>query len=92
MYEDPPVKCIDSFVLIIFFAAISIFHDVVILILPLPILWGLKLQWKKKAHAMFMFSVGVFVIICSARRLPILLAMKHTMDPSCKSVLQIIFI
>jgi hypothetical protein len=65
MYKDPPVKCINSFVLIIFFAAISIFHDVVILVLPLPILWGLKLQWKKKAHAMFMFSVGVFVIICS---------------------------
>jgi hypothetical protein len=84
MYKEPPIKCVNSFVLIIFFAAISIFHDLIILMLPLPILWGLKLHWKKKAHAIVMFSVGAFVIICSALRLPILFAMKHTMDPSCK--------
>lgn len=84
MYKSPPVKCVDSFVLIVFFAAISIFHDLVIMLMPLPILWGLNLHWKRKAHAMIMFSVGIFVVICSSLRVPILLKMKHTMDPSCK--------
>lgn len=84
MYKEPPIKCLNSFVLVVFFASISIFHDLVILVMPLPILWGLQLQWKKKAHAMVMFSVGLFVIICSSVRVPILLRMKHTMDPSCK--------
>jgi len=84
MYKTPPVKCIDSFAVIMFFASVSIFHDAIILIMPLPILWGLQLNWKKKTQAMLMFSVGLFVIICSAIRLPVLLAMRHTIDPSCK--------
>jgi hypothetical protein len=65
-----------------FFACVSIFHDLVILAMPLPILCGLQLNWKKKAQAIAMFSAGLFVIICSAIRLPVLLNMRHTMDPS----------
>jgi len=84
MYKEPPVKCVDSFVLIIFFASLSIFHDLLILAMPLPTLWRLQLHWKKKMHVMIMFSVGLFVILCSALRFPYLFSMRKTMDPSCR--------
>lgn len=84
VYKEAPIKCINSFAVIMFFASVSILHDLIILVMPLPILWGLQLNWKKKTQAMMMFSVGLFVIICSAIRLPVLLSMRHTLDPSCE--------
>ena len=85
MYKVAPVKCINSFVAIYVAAALSIFHDVVILLMPIPILWSLNLNWQKKIHLLLMFSVGSFVIVCSLCRLPTLMKMKDSMDPSCKS-------
>jgi hypothetical protein len=33
---------------------------------------------------LLMFSVGIFVIICSTLRLPYLLELKASSEPSCK--------
>lgn len=83
MYQVAPVKCIDSFVAIYMAAGLSIFHDIVILVMPIPILWSLNLGWQKKLNLLIMFSVGSFVIICSLLRLPTLKKMVQTSDPSC---------
>jgi len=82
MYKVKPVKCIDSFAAVYVAAGLSIFHDVVILCMPLPILWRLNLPWQKKANLLVMFSVGSFVLICSLIRLPSLLKLGSSSDPS----------
>lgn len=81
-YKVPPVKCIDSFAAIYTAAAFSIFHDLIILVMPMPILRTLNLSWQKKASLVVMFSVGTFVIVCSLVRLPTLMQMGRTSDPS----------
>ncbi|KAI9746303.1 MAG: hypothetical protein M1818_000014 [Claussenomyces sp. TS43310] len=82
MYKEPPVKCINSYAAVLAAAGLSIFHDCVILIMPLPTLWSLNLQWQKKAHLFIMFTVGVVIIVCSLIRVPTLLKLKSSTDPS----------
>lgn len=62
----------------------SIFHDVIILLMPIPILARLNLPWHKKLNVLVMFLVGSFVIICSILRLPTLMKLKGSTDPSCE--------
>ncbi|RDW60307.1 hypothetical protein BP5796_11913 [Coleophoma crateriformis] len=82
MYKVAPVKCINSYAAIFVAAALSITHDLIILAMPLPVLWQLHLPWQKKANLLIMFSVGSFVIVCSLIRLPSLLKLQSSADPS----------
>ena len=84
MYKVAPVKCIRTFTAVYVAAGMSISHDLIILILPIPILWKLNLPWQKKYNLLVMFSVGSFVIMCSLLRLPSLMKMKDSSDPSCE--------
>jgi len=83
-YKVAPVKCINSYTLVYFAAGNSIFQDLTILILPIPTLLGLNLGWQKKANLLVMFSLGIFVILCSILRLPSLIKLRTSTDPSCK--------
>ncbi|CZR70202.1 uncharacterized protein PAC_20103 [Phialocephala subalpina] len=82
MYKVAPVKCINVYACVYVAAGMSIFHDLIILSMPLPTLWSLNLHWKKKAHLVVMFSVGSFVVVCSALRLPTLMKLEGSSDPS----------
>lgn len=84
MYKVPPVKCVNTFALVYVAAGMSIFHDLVILTMPLSTLYGLNLHWQKRLHLFVMFSVGSFVVVCSALRLPSLMKLGSSSDPSCK--------
>lgn len=87
MYKIPPVKCIDTYAAAYVAAGMSIVHDIVILVMPIPILWNLHLPWQKKLNLSVMFSLGLFVILCSLLRLPSLKKLKSSVDPSCESLL-----
>lgn len=51
-------------------AGLSILHDIMVISLPIPILLKMKLNWRKKANVIGMFSVGLLVTICSLLRIP----------------------
>lgn len=85
-FQVPPVKCIKSYAAIFTLAGLSIAHDLIIMIMPLPILWELHLPWQKKANLFVMFCIGSFVIVCSLIRLPSLRVLEGSSDPSCKHV------
>ncbi|TVY84858.1 hypothetical protein LSUE1_G001302 [Lachnellula suecica] len=80
--KSRPSKCIDGFAVLMVAAVMSLFHSVIIILLPIPILWGLQLNWQKRANMIFMFTVGNFVIVCSIFKLPTLMKMHNTRDPS----------
>jgi hypothetical protein len=84
MYKVPPVKCIDTSVAVYVAAALSITHDLIIMLMPIPLLWKLNLPWQKKANLLVMFFVGSFVILCSLLRLPSLQKLDTSSDLSCK--------
>lgn len=84
MYKSPPVKCINVFAAVYSAAGFSVTHDVIILLMPLPTLWGLNLALGKKLNLLVMFGVGSFVVVASVIRLPSLMKMGSSSDPSCK--------
>lgn len=84
MYADPPVKCIDTSTAVFVLAALGILHDLLILALPIPYLWKLRMEWAKKLNILLMFSLGWFATACSLLRLPALIALQGSSDPSCK--------
>ncbi|OJJ45265.1 hypothetical protein ASPZODRAFT_17485 [Penicilliopsis zonata CBS 506.65] len=49
--------------------SISVVEDVAILCLPMPILWQLQIEPRKKAILIFIFSLGGFVCVASIMRL-----------------------
>ncbi|RDW89702.1 hypothetical protein BP6252_01734 [Coleophoma cylindrospora] len=81
-YKVNPVQCIDQYAAVFVAAGLSITHDAIILVMPLPLLWKLQLHWRKKVNLLFMFSVGSFVLICSLIRLPSLLKLQSSLDTS----------
>lgn len=82
MYKTPPVQCINVFAAVYIAAGMSITHDIMILCMPIPTLWRLNLGLRKKLNLMVMFGVGSFVIVASVIRLPSLMKMGASSDPS----------
>ncbi|CZT24213.1 uncharacterized protein RCC_09931 [Ramularia collo-cygni] len=54
-------------------AIINIILDIVVVALPMPMLWGMNLNLRKKLLVMLMFGVGSFVTIVSILRLQTLI-------------------
>lgn len=84
-YKDPPIKCIPTYTIAIVAAGMSIFEDLVILLMPIPMLMRLNIHRTQRASLLGMFSVGSVVVICSCLRVPSLLTLQGSSDPSCKS-------
>jgi hypothetical protein len=77
-----PHRCIDLNALAFAAAGFSIFQDVVILILPLPPLLRLQVSWRTKAGIVFMFSLGIFILITSCIRLRFLVTFAKSLNPT----------
>ena len=53
-------------------AGLNIFLDIIVVILPMPMLWNMNLNPRKKFLVMLMFGVGFFVTFVSILRLRLL--------------------
>ncbi|KAH8787231.1 hypothetical protein BGZ57DRAFT_134326 [Hyaloscypha finlandica] len=78
-------KCIDLNVFAISGAALSIFYDIVIMLLPISELKGLNLTLNKRIALCFMFALGSFACVTSMVRLKYLKDFKNTIDASWES-------
>ena len=65
-------KCFDPTVLWASFAGLNLFTDVVIVLLPIPVLLGLRLPLGKRLGLIGIFSLGFLAIVASSLRLWIL--------------------
>jgi hypothetical protein len=63
-------------------AGSGIAQDLAILLLPIPVIIGLQMPWKKRILTLFMFSLGVFIVITSVLRLRSLLAFAKSHNPT----------
>ncbi|KAI1142782.1 hypothetical protein F5Y05DRAFT_366152 [Hypoxylon sp. FL0543] len=52
-------KCLDGNATAVSASAINFFFDIVILILPQRVIWGLHLSWRKKLGISVLFAVGI---------------------------------
>lgn len=74
--------CLDVHILAYTAAAMSIAQDVVILIIPMPMLGGLQTSIKLKAEVCVMFSLGFFILLTSCIRLNFIVKFANTTNPS----------
>ena len=66
-------------------AAFNVILDVIILILPLPVIKKLQLNNRKKFFVSFMFSIGFVVTIVSILRLQVLVQFGGNTNFTCKA-------
>ncbi|KAJ4347712.1 hypothetical protein N0V95_005166 [Ascochyta clinopodiicola] len=67
-------------------AALSIVEDVIILLLPLPLVWKLQMSTKKKIGVIFLISVGSFASITSMIRLQYVVKYSNSYDSTWDNV------
>lgn len=65
-------------------AILSTISDVLILLLPLAVLFKLKLDAKRKFGLMAIFSLGCFVIGCGIARIVFTFQVTNAQDVTCK--------
>ncbi|KAG5660255.1 hypothetical protein KAF25_003777 [Fusarium avenaceum] len=68
------------------FGGINMACDIVILILPLPHLWKLQVKGRQKIQLFVMFSLGIVVTVFSIIRLPFLISLGKTSNPTWEYV------
>ena len=78
-----PGHCINVNALFFANAALDIFQDAVIYILPMKMLYRLQVPKRQKIALMMVFAVGGFVFITGMVRLSSLRVAQNTPDPSC---------
>ncbi|KAF2737892.1 hypothetical protein EJ04DRAFT_460651 [Polyplosphaeria fusca] len=77
----PNKKCINFVSLVIVSGVLNIVTDFIILALPVPVLWRLKVTRVKKWELIGVFLAGCLVCVISVVRLPIVQKLKSN-DPS----------
>ncbi|KAF3796970.1 hypothetical protein GCG54_00005385 [Colletotrichum gloeosporioides] len=75
-------RCLDLHRLVNIAGGLSISHDLIILVLPLPLLWGLNISKRSKVGISFMFSLGLFILITACIRLHYLAPFTHSLNPT----------
>ncbi|KAL1642596.1 hypothetical protein SLS58_005365 [Diplodia intermedia] len=84
--RTPDGTCVNTKGLWFSHAAINIFSDAVIIILPMPVFKGLNLPTKQKIALMAIFALGAFGAVTSILRLQSLYAVAGSADQSYDNV------
>ncbi|KAK6074010.1 CFEM domain-containing protein [Seiridium cupressi] len=75
-------KCLDVNALAYAAAGMGIAQDFTILLLPLPIIAQLNMSFKKRLQTLFMFGLGIFVVLASCLRLRYLTQFAKSLNPT----------
>ncbi|KAB8202983.1 hypothetical protein BDV34DRAFT_227880 [Aspergillus parasiticus] len=76
-----PGKCIDLYKIQLTSASIHLTCDVIMLLLPQPVIWTLKMTWRKRLGVSFVFSLGVLACASAALRLDTIVMYRNATDP-----------
>ena len=77
-----PHRCLDINTITFVAAGFGIAQDVVILILPLPLLARLNVSRRSKLAIIFMFSLGIFAVVTSCVRLRYIVSFGSSVNPT----------
>lgn len=75
-----PGECAKAQVQLLVLGILNIVTDFMLLVLPIPFVLGLTIPWKRKVQLLCLFTLGVFVILITAIRLPINSINKDSQD------------
>ncbi|CAD6581203.1 MAG: hypothetical protein ASARMPRED_000444 [Alectoria sarmentosa] len=80
-----PGTCLDTFVAATTPAAVNVVADFATVFLPMPLIWGMHMQWKRKVQLLGIFMLGGFVIFASIWRAATVKDLSH-LDASWTNV------
>jgi hypothetical protein len=70
--DAPKVKCYDPTYFFLISAGFNLFSDIIILLLPIPMLLGLRVPKRQRVAVVGIFSIGIMAIVASAVRLHVM--------------------
>lgn len=79
--ENRKSQCLDASSAAYIAGGVCIVQDLVILVLPLPLLYKLNTDFRTKAGIIFMFSLGIFVLVTSCVRIKYLVGFGTNKNP-----------
>ncbi|OAQ83950.1 PTH11-type GPCR protein [Purpureocillium lilacinum] len=82
VFPDPG-DCIEAQLSLLTLGILNIVTDVMLLILPIPILAMLRVSWRRKAQLYGLFAIGTLIVVITVVRLPINAAHKHSNANRC---------
>ncbi|KAK6335160.1 hypothetical protein TWF718_010597 [Orbilia javanica] len=88
---DFPRGCVNLTALYYSTASINIASDLIILLLPIPVLQQLQIDKRRKLALIAIFSVGIVAVAGSAARLWSLWKYQHTVDVSYDAIFILLF-
>lgn len=65
------------------YAAFNTICDLIIIVMPMPAIWRLQLQWTQKGSLAAVFLLGWFVVFTSIMRIVSLPASAKSKEPTC---------
>ncbi|CBX91612.1 hypothetical protein IAQ61_010916 [Plenodomus lingam] len=80
--KEPNAKCLNQFAMWFTNAGINILQDFLIIIMPMPVIRSLNLGKRQKGALIGIFAVGGFVCVVSILRLPQLVSISNSTDPT----------
>ncbi|CAF9919147.1 MAG: hypothetical protein ALECFALPRED_000982 [Alectoria fallacina] len=80
-----PGTCLNTFVAATSPAAVNVVADFATVFLPMPLIWGMHMQWKRKVQLLGIFMLGGFVIFASIWRAATMKDLSH-LDASWTNV------
>lgn len=78
-------KCINLYAFLNAGSFLFIIQDVIVLVLPIPLLVKLNTTWQRKAGIICMFSIGIFVTATSCVRLRYIIQYRASTNPTWDS-------
>ncbi|KAB8265105.1 hypothetical protein BDV32DRAFT_134950 [Aspergillus pseudonomiae] len=76
-----PGKCVDLYKIQLASASVHLTCDAIMLLLPQPVIWTLKMTWRKRLGVSFVFSLGVLACASAALRLDTTVIHANADDP-----------
>ncbi|KAK6530326.1 hypothetical protein TWF694_003683 [Orbilia ellipsospora] len=86
-----PTGCMNLSVLYYTSASVNILTDIIILLLPIPILFTLKIQSRKRIALIGIFFIGSIAVIASISRIWALWLYQNTKDVSYDAIFILLF-
>ncbi|KAK5995606.1 hypothetical protein PT974_04020 [Cladobotryum mycophilum] len=73
-----PGECAAAQLQLIVLGVLNIVTDAMLLVLPVPVIFGIRAPWQRKLQLTCLFTLGIFIILITIIRLPINSGQKHS--------------
>lgn len=68
MKPDYPYTCVDGGAIVFAASVVNIFTDFLVTVLPMPLIWSLKLATRQRIAVISIFGLGIFVNVAGSCR------------------------